>query len=92
MKSLVKFLEENPQFFLELINREDEEEDETASISNNVQEQDVNNKVDHLTRNRRRLSVFKNIYHQCRITKRREKDYCLQIANLYQNVKGFHGI
>jgi hypothetical protein len=45
-----------------------------------------------LKRDRRRISVFKNIYHQCRVENKKDKDYCLQIANLYQNVKGFHGI
>jgi hypothetical protein len=43
-------------------------------------------------RERRRLSVFKNIYNQCRITKRKDKDMCMYLANLYQNVKGFHGL
>ena len=44
------------------------------------------------SRERRRLNVFKNIYQQCRIQKRKEKDLCLYLANLYQNVKGFHGL
>lgn len=47
---------------------------------------------DHLVRDRRRINVFKNIYNQCRIQKRKEKNFCLYLANLYQNVKGFHGI
>jgi hypothetical protein len=44
------------------------------------------------SRERRRLSVFKNIYQKCRIQKRKDKDMCLYLANLYQNVKGFHGL
>jgi hypothetical protein len=44
------------------------------------------------SRERRRLSVFKNIYQQCRIHKRKDKDMCMYLANLYQNVKGFHGL
>ena len=47
---------------------------------------------DQMIRYRRRNSVFKNIYQQCRLQKRKEKDYCLHVANLYQNVKGFHGL
>jgi hypothetical protein len=46
----------------------------------------------HLARDRRRISVYKNIYNHCRVQKRKEKNYCLYLANLYHNVKGFHGI
>jgi hypothetical protein len=46
----------------------------------------------HIRRERRRVSVFRNIYRQCRVTKRMEKNFCLYLANLYQNVKGYHGI
>lgn len=45
-----------------------------------------------LSRDRRRLSVFKDIYQRCRIQKRKEKTLCLYLANLYQNIKGFHGL
>jgi len=83
IQSLVKYLEENPEFLIEFLQAENNEKHNDSQSENSD---------DHLTRNRRRLSVFKNIYHQCRIQKRKEKDFCLQIANLYQNVKGFHGI
>lgn len=43
-------------------------------------------------RSKRRVSVFNNVYHQCRIQKRKEKNLCLYLANLYQNLKGFHGL
>lgn len=43
-------------------------------------------------RSKRRISVFKNVYHQCRIQKRKERNLCLYLANLYQNLKGFHGL
>lgn len=45
-----------------------------------------------IRRERRRISVFRNIYRQCRVQKRMEKNFCLYLANLYQNVKGYHGI
>ncbi|CAF0740548.1 unnamed protein product [Brachionus calyciflorus] len=45
-----------------------------------------------MNRDRRRLSVFKNVYQKCRIQKRKEKTLCLYLANLYHNVKGFHGL
>lgn len=44
------------------------------------------------SRGKRRISVFNSIYQQCRIQKRREKNVCLYLANLYQNLKGFHGL
>ena len=43
-------------------------------------------------RERRRDAVFKNIYQRCRIQKRKEKDLCLYLAYLYQNVKGIHAL
>lgn len=43
-------------------------------------------------RTKRRVSVFNNVYQKCRIQKRREKNLCLYLANLYQNLKGFHGL
>lgn len=43
-------------------------------------------------RSKRRVSVFNNVYHRCRIQKRKEKNLCLYLANLYQNLKGFHGL
>ena len=46
-----------------------------------------------LSRERRRNSVLKNVYTKCRgDQKRKSKDFCLYLANLYQNVKGFHGL
>jgi len=50
------------------------------------------NGIHEFTRERRRLTIFKNIYHQCRIQKRKDRELCLYLANLYQNLKGFHGI
>lgn len=90
LDSLVRFLEENPQFLLAFLRRQ-KETHSNDDAPNHEEAQEVNTD-EQLSRNRRRLSVFKNIYHQCRIQKRKEKDYCLQIANLYQNVKGYHGI
>ena len=41
---------------------------------------------------KRRLSVFNNVYLQCRIENKNGKEFCLYLANLYHNLKGFHGI
>ncbi|RNA43738.1 hypothetical protein BpHYR1_022704 [Brachionus plicatilis] len=60
------------------------------NLDRNSLDQDLNE--NHLSRDRRRLSVFKNIYQRCRIQKRKEKTLCLYLANLYQNLKGFHGL
>ena len=43
-------------------------------------------------RERRRLNVFKNIYHKCRIQKKNDRDKCFMLASMYQSVKGFHGL
>ena len=58
---------------------------------NNEEFERILNK-NYFKRERRRISVLKNFYQQCRIQKRKGKDLCLYLANLYQNVKGFHGI
>lgn len=60
----------------------------------NLQQDGQNKKLDeqNLSRDRRRLSVFKDVYQRCRIQKRKEKTLCLYLANLYQNLKGFHGL
>jgi hypothetical protein len=50
------------------------------------------NNINEFARERRRLTIFKNIYHQCRIQKRKDRELCLYLANLYQNLKGFHGL
>lgn len=66
-----------------------------SKIEKQQQEKNYNsdNDVDELNqRGKRRVSVFNNIYHQCRIQKRKEKNLCLYLANLYQNLKGFHGL
>ena len=57
-----------------------------------VEESSGSNNEMGFNRERRRLNVFKNIYSQCRVQKRKGKDLCLYLANLYQNVKGLHGI
>ena len=76
---LLQFLEENPEFLHKYLQE--------------VEYGDQHENNDHkLNRERRRISVFKKIYHQCRVENKRDKEYCLQMANLYQNVKGFHGI
>jgi 5'-deoxynucleotidase YfbR-like HD superfamily hydrolase len=66
-----------------------------SKIEKQQQEKNLNsdNDVAELNqRGKRRVSVFNNIYHQCRIQKRKEKNLCLYLANLYQNLKGFHGL
>jgi hypothetical protein len=48
-------------------------------------------KSENLGRPKRRLGVFIDIYNRCRIQNRKEKEFCLYLANLYQSVKGIHG-
>ena len=62
------------------------------NMQNDNKDKNDTHPVKVFSRERRRLSVFKNIYQQCRIQKRKGKDLCLYLANLYQNVKGFHGL
>jgi hypothetical protein len=66
----------------------DVESNTDLNINNNNYES--NNRG--FNRERRRLNVFKNIYQKCRVQKRKEKDVCLMLATMYQNVKGFHGL
>jgi len=82
LNQLIKFLEENPEFLIQFLNSQNNENSEFETKTDD----------DQVIRYRRRNSVFKNIYQQCRLQKRKEKNYCLQVANLYQNVKGFHGL
>lgn len=80
-RTLAEVLMNNPKVLGELLAAEYQERQPSSDANSN-----------HLSRDRRRISVFKNIYNQCRIQKRKEKNFCLYLANLYQNVKGFHGL
>lgn len=77
---------ENKLLFNKLMNALQESNLETTSTTAD------NEPVFEFNRQRRRISVFRNVYHQCRIQKRKEKNLCLYLATLYQNVKGFHGL
>jgi hypothetical protein len=96
---LKKLINKHPEIFEKLVDKDLSDliklnELDSAAISdlkslNSSPEDDSNEK--HI-RQRRRISVLKNVYQQCRVQKRKGKDLCLYLANLYQNVKGFHGL
>ena len=86
----------NPYLLVRLLSKI-EKEQSGERLDNDEDDGDKSNDVEDLfqqlpQRGKRRVSVFNNIYHQCRIQKRKEKNLCLYLANLYQNLKGFHGL
>lgn len=78
------FLANHPRLVAQLAARLDASDSNDSAESSNVS---MTNE-----RSKRRVSVFNNVYHRCRIQKRKEKNLCLYLANLYQNLKGFHGL
>lgn len=45
-------------------------------------------------RSKRRYTVFNRVYEMCmeNVEVHDSDDYCLKLASLYHNIKGFHGI
>ena len=99
---LKKLLNKNPELFEKLVDKDltnlirlnelDSADVTDLKSLNSLPEDDADNFNEKYARQRRRISVLKNVYQQCRVQKRKGKDLCLYLANLYQNVKGFHGL
>ena len=84
--AMFELLLSHPKLFKDLLEKESKGVDASEPSSNEL------DNTNGFMRNRRRISIFKNVYHNCRIQKRKEKTFCLYLANLYHNVKGFHGL